>query len=101
MAKITDGEVAAIGKALGDPNRLAIFMQIAGGGEVCCMDMETKKCISGATLSHHLKVLTALGLITARKEGLHVYYHSVPARFEAYLKFLRTIGKRPRDRVSA
>jgi hypothetical protein len=29
MAKITDNEAAQIGKALGDPNRLAIYTQIA------------------------------------------------------------------------
>jgi ArsR family transcriptional regulator len=96
MAKITEDEVALIGKALGDPNRLAIYTQIAGCNEVCCMDMEAKKIITGATLSHHLKVLHDLGLITSRKEGLNIFYSTVPERFGAYLDYLDGITKLPR-----
>jgi ArsR family transcriptional regulator len=57
MAKITDNEAAQIGKALGDPNRLAIYTQIAQHDELFCGEMHGKRAISGATLSHHLKVL--------------------------------------------
>ncbi len=96
MGKITDDEVAQIGKALGDPNRLAIYTHIAQHDELFCGEMHAKHAISAATLSHHLKVLTDLGLITFRKDGLNVYYRVVPERFDAYLKFLREIGPKSR-----
>ena len=41
-----------------------------------------------------LKVLTDLGLITSRKEGLNVFYRSVPKKLTAYLQYLNGIGTR-------
>jgi len=96
MARMTDDEVAQIGKALGDPNRLAIYTQIAQRDETFCGEMHAKHAISTATLSHHLKVLTNLGLITFRKEGLNVYYRTVPQKFAQYLRHLNDIGNRSR-----
>jgi ArsR family transcriptional regulator len=97
MENLTDDNVALIGKALGDPNRLAIYTQIAQSDELFCGEMHAKHTISAPTLSHHLKVLTDLGLITSRKDGLNVYYRVVPKKLEAYLKYLGTIGaKSPR-----
>jgi ArsR family transcriptional regulator, arsenate/arsenite/antimonite-responsive transcriptional repressor len=96
MGKMTDDEVAQIGKALGDPNRLAIYTQIAQCDELFCGEMHAKHAISAPTLSHHLKVLTDLGLITFRKEGLNVYYRAVPERFALYLKYLAGIGPKLR-----
>ncbi|MCU1224699.1 MAG: transcriptional regulator, ArsR family [Edaphobacter sp.] len=96
MAKMTDDEVAKIGKALGDPNRLAIYTQITQHDELFCGEMHAKHAISMATLSHHLKVLTELGLITFRKEGLNVYYRSVPEKLAGYLQYLTSIGPNTR-----
>jgi len=96
MARLTDHEVAQIGKALGDPNRLAIYTHIAEHDELFCGEMHAKHTISLATLSHHLKVLTELGLITSRKEGLNVYYRAIPEKFAGYLQYLNGIGKRSR-----
>src|SRR5258706_7706809 len=94
MARITDDEVAEISKALGDPNRLAICTHIAQHDELFCGEMHAKHAISLATLSHHLKVLTELGLISFRKEGLNVYYRSVPKRMAQYVQYLTGIAGR-------
>ena len=91
---MTDDEVAQIGKALGDPNRLAIYTHIAQHDELFCGEIHAKHAISLPTVSHHLKVLTDLGLITSRKEGLNVYYRVLPEKFAAYLKYLA--GIRPK-----
>jgi ArsR family transcriptional regulator len=96
MGKLTDNEVAQIGKALGDPNRLAIYTQIAEQDELFCGEMHAKHPISLPTLSHHLKVLADLGLITSRKEGLNVYYRAVPDKFAAYLKYLKGLAPKSR-----
>ena len=92
---MTDDEVAQIGKALGDPNRLAIYTHIAQHDELFCGEIHAKHAISLPTLSHHLKVLTDLGLITSRKEGLNVYYRVSPDRLAAYLKYLAGIKPKP------
>jgi ArsR family transcriptional regulator, arsenate/arsenite/antimonite-responsive transcriptional repressor len=96
MEKLTDEEVAQIGKALGDPNRLAIYTQISQSDELFCGEMHAKHAISLPTLSHHLKVLTEIGLIASRKDGLNVYYRIVPERVAAYLKYLTKIGSKSR-----
>jgi ArsR family transcriptional regulator, arsenate/arsenite/antimonite-responsive transcriptional repressor len=93
-----DDEVAQIARALGDPNRLAIFTQIAQHDELFCGEMHAKHAISAATLSHHLKVLADLELIASRKDGLNVYYRAVPEKFEAYLKYLAGIGLKTKRR---
>jgi ArsR family transcriptional regulator len=93
MENMDDDDIAQIGKALGDPNRLAIYKQIAQHDELYCGEMHAKHAISLPTLSHHLKVLSDLGLITSRKEGLNVYYRVVPERFTAYLKTLTAIAR--------
>ena len=96
MGKLTDHDIAQIGKALGDPNRLAIYTDIAQHDELFCGEIHAKHAISAATLSHHLKVLSDLGLITSRKDGLNVYYRSLPEKFAAYLKSLAEIGPKPK-----
>ena len=93
-----DDEAAQIARALGDPNRLAIYSHIAQHDELFCGEMHAKHAISAATLSHHLKVLADLGLITSRKDGLNVYYRSVPEKFAAYLKYMAGIGPRQSDK---
>lgn len=97
MKRITDQEVAQIGKALGDPNRLAIYTQIAKHEELFCGEMYAKGRISQPTVSHHLKVLTELGLIASRKEGLNVFYRVIPQRLQAYLKYLSELGAEQRQ----
>jgi ArsR family transcriptional regulator len=83
-----------IGRVPGDPNRLAIYTQIAQNDKLFCGEMHAKHVISAPTLSHHLKVLTELGLITSRKEGLNVYYRAIPEKFAAYLRYLSNISRR-------
>ena len=93
MKKITDGDVALIGKALGDPSRLAIYTQIAQHKEeLFCGEIHAYCTVSLPTVSHHLKVLTDAGLIHPRKEGLYIYYRAVPERFAEYLQYLGDIG---------
>jgi ArsR family transcriptional regulator len=55
MAKMKEQEIA---QALGEPNRLRIYTQIAQNEELFCGEMHAKSEISAATLSHHLKVLS-------------------------------------------
>ena len=98
MGRMKDDEAAQLARALGDPNRLAIYTQITQHDELFCGEMHAKHSISAATLSHHLKVLADLGLIMSRKDGLNVYYRAVPERFSAYLKYMTGIAPRAKGK---
>lgn len=93
MADVTDTEAALIGKALGDPTRLGIYIQIKGRKELYCGELCACQAISGATISHHLRVLTQAGLISSRRSGQHIFYHAIPGRLAAYRRYLSNLGK--------
>ena len=73
---------AEVFKALGDPQRLAMLEFIARNDASCCVtlhgvcacDLQLSSGLSQPTVSHHLKILTDAGLITATKRGRWVHY---------------------------
>ncbi|TMR11128.1 helix-turn-helix transcriptional regulator [Nonomuraea turkmeniaca] len=69
-------------KALGDPVRLRIVSLVAGheGGEACVCDLTASFDLAQPTISHHLKVLKDVGLLTSERRGSWVYYRIVPDR---------------------
>jgi ArsR family transcriptional regulator len=75
-------DLAAAFKALGDPVRLRLLSMIAarGGGEVCVCDLTGAFAQTGATISHHLKVLRTAGLVAGQRRGTWVYYRVLPER---------------------
>jgi ArsR family transcriptional regulator len=68
-------------KALGDPIRLRLLSLIASheGGEACVCDLTEGFDVSAPTISHHLKVLKEIGLVSADRRGTWVYYRAEPA----------------------
>jgi DNA-binding transcriptional ArsR family regulator len=54
-------------QALADPRRLAIVRRLASGDECPCGALGLP--ISKSTMSHHLHVLRAAGIVTQREEG--------------------------------
>jgi len=94
MAELSETEAALIGKALGDPTRLGIYTQIADQKEICCGDLNACELISGATVSHHLSVLTRSGLVTSRRDGQHILYRAIPKRLAEYRRYLSAFGKK-------
>jgi ArsR family transcriptional regulator len=71
--------------ALSDPARLRVLSILAAApaGEVCACDFVAPLGKSQPTVSHHLKVLSEVGLIAGEKRGRWVWYHLVPQRVEA------------------
>jgi ArsR family transcriptional regulator, arsenate/arsenite/antimonite-responsive transcriptional repressor len=60
---------------LGHPVRLRLLGVLAASAEpVCVCDLELAVPVKQPTVSHHLKLLRAAGLVTAEKRGLWVYY---------------------------
>ncbi|WP_433418567.1 ArsR/SmtB family transcription factor [Microtetraspora malaysiensis] len=72
--------VARVFKALGDPVRLRILSIVASheGGEACVCDLSAAFDLSQPTISHHLKVLKEVGLLTSERRASWVYYRVVP-----------------------
>jgi ArsR family transcriptional regulator, arsenate/arsenite/antimonite-responsive transcriptional repressor len=72
--------VAPLLKALADPVRLRLLSIVASheGGEACVCDLNDCFELSQPTISHHLKVLHAAGLLEREKRGTWVYYRARP-----------------------
>ena len=65
-------------KALGDENRLKILQMVAEQDEICACDLLEAFDFTQPTLSHHIKILCAAGLIECRKEGKWMHYSLNP-----------------------
>ena len=68
-------EPAALFKALSDPHRLVILLELARSkGPMSVCDFTARVELDQSTVSHHLKCLRMAGLITARRRGTWAYY---------------------------
>ncbi len=74
-------------KAMAHPSRLAMLEALAGGERCVC---ELQKLVGSdiSTVSKHLSVMKAAGLVEDRKEGLWVHYR---LRCPCVLEFMRCI----------
>ncbi|WP_440107923.1 ArsR/SmtB family transcription factor [Streptosporangium sp. H16] len=84
--------IAQVFKALGDPVRLRILSIVAShsGGEVCVCDITGAFELSQPTISHHLKVLKEVGLLTSERRASWVYYRLVPETLTELSALLNT-----------
>lgn len=75
-------ELAAALKVVADPARLRLLSLIAAApaGEVCACDLVEPLGRSQPTISHHLSVMTAAGLLEREKRGKWAWYRVVPER---------------------
>jgi ArsR family transcriptional regulator, arsenate/arsenite/antimonite-responsive transcriptional repressor len=69
-------ELAQGFSALSDPVRLRVLSMLADaeGGEVCVCDFVDPLGKSQPTISHHLKILGAAGLVRGERRGKWVWY---------------------------
>ena len=69
IMKIDDA--AARLEALGNPTRLRIFRALVRAGEagMSVGKLQTKLELAGSTLSHHIKVLVIVGLVTQERQA--------------------------------
>jgi ArsR family transcriptional regulator, arsenate/arsenite/antimonite-responsive transcriptional repressor len=82
--KMERSRIEQISKALADETRLEIFEAIAANEKMSCGDILACQKVTGATISHHLKVLADAGLIECCKVGPFVHSRVVPETMEAY-----------------
>ena len=71
-------------KALADPTRLHILYMIAQRGDdtICACDLSEALNVSAPTITHHMKKLTAAGLVTREQHGKWAHYIVNPQQFE-------------------
>jgi len=92
------GELAKIFKALGDETRAEILVMLIGR-ELCVCDIMQHFDKSQPVISHHLKTLKAVGIVTDRREGKWVYYRlnlTLLGYLESFLASARQKGVAPR-----
>ena len=65
--------VADIFKQLGDGSRIRIFWLLCHCRE-CVTNLSSMVSMSSPAVSHHLRVLRADGLVSAKRSGKEVYY---------------------------
>lgn len=66
-------QLAALFKAMGDPNRLRILWALSGA-EMCVCDLAYFVGVSESAVSHQLRQLRQLQLVENRREGPVLYY---------------------------
>ncbi|MGR6913628.1 metalloregulator ArsR/SmtB family transcription factor [[Actinomadura] parvosata] len=69
-------ELAVLLKAVADPVRLRLLSMIGShaDGEACVCDLAGALDLTAPTISHHLKILRAAGLIEGDRRGTWVCY---------------------------
>ena len=90
-------------KALSNPNRLELFLEIANASEAqsykagCCSecfvsDIIKRMKIGAPTVSHHLKELSNAGLIETERQGKFLVARINTSVVEEIRELLKTMG---------
>ncbi len=74
-------------KALDDPTRRRI-LELLRSGPLNVGELGSHFSISGASLSHHLTLLSDAGLVEREKRGQFVYYELNTTVFQALLEWV-------------
>jgi ArsR family transcriptional regulator len=83
--------VDRIFRAFADRTRLRI-LNLLKPGELCVCDLVRVLASPQPKISRHLAYLRRAGLVTARKEGLWIYYSLAPARNPFHRKVLECLS---------
>src|SRR5215472_15621167 len=77
-------------KALADPARLRLLslIQAQPASEACVCHLTEPLGLAQPTVSHHLKVLLAAGLVEREQRGNWAYFRVVPDQLEALRRVL-------------
>ena len=87
-------------KALSDPVRWSIIVQMASVDELACITLEDTLPVSKPTISYHTKILQHAGLINVRKSGRNYYYSLRRDVLHKLLDDLWELASTPRPVVS-
>jgi len=94
MGASAAAQVATTLKALADPLRVRMLSLIAASptGEACVCNIATVAHVSQPTVSHHLKVLKDVGVLTSERRASRVYYSIAPQSRRAVTTLLEAFA---------
>jgi ArsR family transcriptional regulator, lead/cadmium/zinc/bismuth-responsive transcriptional repressor len=72
-------------KAIADPTRMRILSALRTADELCVYDIAAVVAMSESAVSHQLRLLRAVNLVTPRKEGRQVFYRLSDAHVASIL----------------
>ncbi len=99
MPKISNDKLSLKLRAIADLHRRQILQMLGEKGQcsidkpvgMCASDVESRLGISQPTVSHHLRILAAAGLVTKQKIGQWIWFKRNEAEVKALAKELRTL----------
>ena len=68
------GEVAALFRLLGDPQRVRLLSALLEAGELCVCDLAACLGLPESNVSHSLRLLRTAGVVRNRRAGRMVHY---------------------------
>jgi DNA-binding transcriptional ArsR family regulator len=74
-------------QALADPSRRALFESLARG-EAAVKELTARFDLSQPAVSQHLAALRDAGLVSARRDGRHVYYRVEPRGMQPLIDWI-------------
>lgn len=87
---MTEKKISEICKALSDPTRLRII-ELLTSGELCACKLLEDFKITQPTLSHHMKILSNIELVSVRREGKWAYYSINCCMFKEFKSYFEKI----------
>lgn len=85
MSKESVKATLGVTKALADLQRVRILMMLQAGELCVCQIMEVL-ALAPSTVSKHLSILSAAGLVDSRKEGRWIYYRLPEGATRAFVR---------------
>lgn len=82
-------ETARMLKCLGHPTRLQILDLLEHRGELTVSDIHGALGLEQAVASQHLSLMRDKGILSRRREGVHVYYELANPRASKVLECIR------------
>lgn len=79
-------------KALGDPTRRRI-LELLSDGDMTAGQIADNFQMSKPSVSNHLGVLRAAGLVTSKRSGQNVIYHLNTTVFQDIMKWLMDVSQ--------
>jgi ArsR family transcriptional regulator, arsenate/arsenite/antimonite-responsive transcriptional repressor len=86
-----DEALAAFAKAIAHPVRVRILRMLAGRGARMCSHIVDELPLAQSTVSEHLRILRAAGLVQANESGPRVGYCIVPSALERFKALLESV----------